>query len=88
MKPKFNPHQHARRLEKSQALAYVLYGAGLTSEIARLLTDAEWDQVAKLAECNPPHSDECREMVARALRAREIVDAKMAGRDPFRRMAQ
>lgn len=55
--------EHQARAAKARKLADQLWSAGITSQLARRMTQRDWDQVAHYAGCHPPHSDATREMV-------------------------
>ena len=55
--------EHEARAAKAQKLANALFGAGITVELARQMTEREWCQVAQRAECHPPHSEATKEAV-------------------------
>ena len=65
-----NPYEMAARIEKAVKIASYLGSVGLDSTMLSRASDAEWLQIAQLAEVNPP-SDLTKAEVRRMLRARE-----------------
>ncbi len=54
--------KHFNRSAKSTALLILLHRAGITAELAELMTEADWNTVAAAARVNPP-SIETRRIV-------------------------
>jgi glycine cleavage system aminomethyltransferase T len=58
-----NGYEIAGRAAKASKLVDALIDAGVTSGVARMLDDVDWATVARLAKCNPPHSQDTKDAV-------------------------
>ncbi len=63
-----NPYLEAGRLRKAVTLADFLEAKGFSEEMARIMDDGQWRGVAKEAGCNPPNSQETKDMIYERLR--------------------
>lgn len=74
-----NPHESARRSEKSHKLAVAIHAAGVVAEDAAAckLGSDFWAKAASYAECEPPHSQETIDEVVGKLRFMERMEGKV-----------
>lgn len=76
-----NPHESARRSEKSHKLAVAIHAAGVVAEDAAAckLGSDFWITSARVAECEPPHSQQTIDEVVGKLRFMEAMEVKVNG---------
>lgn len=58
-----NEHEYAARRRKAEALAGKLREYGITRDLAKRLTDGEWNSVAMYAGVHAPNSEATRQEV-------------------------